>query len=625
MKFLPAFIFVSLFFFGDEIILAQNITTFAGNGSSASILGQVGDGGLAAYANIAAPTSMAFDSKGNLYIASVNMIRKVAASSNIISTIAGTGIYGSSGDGGFAVNANLGYVYTICMDAQDNIYFTENGGHRIRKINQGGIITTVAGTGGRGFSGDGALAINATINAPRGICIDDKGNIYFCDSDNSRIRKIDAVTGFISSISGNGSVTSSGDGGQAINAGTPYPVDVKFDKKGALLFTEVSIGNSCRLRKIDLQSGLISTLAGNDKNGYSGDGGLAVNAGLYDPTGICIDNNNNIYISEFDDSRIRKIDAATGIISTVAGNGSNGFSGDNGLATSASLYGPVGLCFDGASNLFIADNKNNRIRKIGQLIPNICAPDVTISTASASVCQGSAVSFTAFVVNGGNAATYQWFINGNAVYTGWQVFSTNVLNDKDVINCIYSSTAGCVVTVPSNNSITMNVHALPVINLAKDTVVYLGNKLLLNATVISADTVTYLWTPNVWLDSDTLLNPTASPQTNISYQLQVSSSVNCTASASINVLLLNIKIPNAFSPNGDNINDKWIIDGLIDYKNCSVEVFSRSGQIVFHSIGYNQPWDGTRNGKPLPMGTYYYFIDPKNGIPPFSGAITILR
>ena len=625
MKFLPAFVFVSIFFFGDEIIHAQNISTFAGNGYSASILGQIGDGGLAVNANIVGPTSVAFDSKGNLYIASVNMIRKVAASTNIISTIAGTGVYGSSGDGGFAVNASLGYVYMLCVDAQDNIYFTENGGHRIRKINQGGIITTVAGTGGRGFSGDAALAINASISAPRGICIDDKGNIYFCDSDNSRIRKIDAVTGIISSISGNGAVTSSGDGGQAINAGTPYPVDVKFDKKGALLFTEVSIGNSCRLRKIDLLSGVISTLAGNDKNVYSGDGGLAGNACLFDPTGICIDNNNNIYISEFDDSRIRKIDAAAGIISTVAGNGSNGFSGDNGLATSASLFGPVGLCFDGASNLFIADNKNNRIRKIGQLIPSICAPDVTISTASASVCKGTDVSFSAFVVNGGNAATYQWFINGNKVYSGGQVFSTKVLNDKDVINCIYSSTAGCVVTVPSNNSITMNVHALPVINLAKDTVVYLGNKLMLNATVISADTVTYLWTPNVWLDSDTLLNPIASPQTNISYQLQVNSSGNCSSSASINVLLLNIKIPNAFSPNGDNINDKWIIDGLIDYKNCSVEVFNRSGQIVFHSIGYNQPWDGTRNGKPLPIGTYYYFIDPKNGIPSFSGAITILR
>ena len=156
-------------------------------------------------------------------------------------------------------------------------------------------------------------------------------------------------------------------------------------------------------------------------------------------------------------------------------------------------------------------------------------------------------------------------------------------------------------------------------------IVYLGNKVLLNPVVISNDPVTFLWTPSIWLDYDTIQKPTTIPQLTITYQLQVTTSNNCKAAATIDVLLLNVKVPNAFSPNGDNINDKWMITGLTGYKNCTVDVFDRSGQSVFHSNGYNDPWDGTYNGKPLSMGTYYYVINPHNGIPSFSGSLTILK
>ncbi len=626
MKFATILLHILFLLFLSEFLIAQNIVTFAGNGSTNSVLGQVGDGGLATNASVLYPTSVCMDSKGNLFIASVNMVRKVAATTNIITTIAGNGTSGYSGDGGLAANAMIEYAYCLCIDLNDNIYFTEYVGHRIREINNNGIITTIAGTGSRGFSGDGGLATNASLNSPRGICCDANGNIYFCDADNSRIRKIDQQTGIITTIAGSGSLISDGDGGLAINAGTPYPVALCFDKKGGLVFTEVSIGNSCKVRRVDTTTKILNTIAGNDKNQSSGDGSLAINANLFDPTSICIDNNNNIYVAEFDDSRIRKIDANTLIISTVAGNGVNAFSGDGGPAINASMYGPQGLMIDGANNLFIADNLNNRVRKVNQFIVSVCSPVVTVSASATSICKGTEVTFSAFVNNGSNAApTYQWLVNGNIEYTGGASFSTTALKNNDIIYCIYTSTSGCIAKVTSTNNITMNVSDSPVIHLTTDTVVYFGNKLLLNAVVVSSSPVTYQWIPNVWLDNDTIATPLSTPQSNITYQLQILSSNNCKANASIKIEVLNLKIPNAFSPNGDNINDTWVIKGLADYQNCTVEIFNRYGQSVFHSIGYNQPWDGTYKGKPLPIGTYFYIINPKNGIASYSGSITILR
>ncbi len=627
MKLSKAIFIICLALCTNEFIHAQIISTFAGNGTALSVFGQIGDGGLAVSASIKNPTSICFDSKGNMFIASGNFIRKIAASTNIITTIAGTGNYGSSGDGGPAINATIQYAYGMCIDAFDNLYFTDHGGHRVRRIDVAGIITTVAGNGTYGFSGDGGKATDASLSNPRGICCDASGNLYVCDSDNSRIRKINKLTGIISTIIGIGpTANSSGDGGLASLAGIPSPVDIKFDNHGNIIFAEVSIGITCRIRKVDTTSGIISTIAGNNTNQSNGDGGLAINASLIDPASVCVDYNNNIFITEFDDSKIRRIDASSGIITTVAGNGITGFSGDGGLAINAQMNEPDYVIFDGAGNLFVADAYNNRIRKITQLTSSTCSPQVTITTNTATICKGSDASFTAFVTNGGNAVpTYRWLVNGNDVYNGGQTFSSTNLNDQDVINCIYSSASGCIATVASNNSITINVKDIPIIKLTSDTVCYLGNKLLLNPTIVSTDPVTYLWSPNVFLDNDSIQTPTSSPQSNISYQLQVTSSNNCLANATINISVLNISVPNGFSPNGDNINDVWLIKGLMDYKNCTVDVFTRSGQSVFHSIGYNQPWDGTFKGRPLPVGTYYYVINPKNGVPSYSGSLTILR
>jgi gliding motility-associated-like protein len=627
MKFFRTVFLVAFLFFVHEKNQAQTITTFAGTGNAGSVLGQMGDGGPAINADITNPTSICFDSKGNMFLACGNFIRRIDGITHIITTIAGVGEYGFSGDGGPATNARIQSAYGMCVDKFDNIYFTDHGGHRVRKINPAGIISTIAGNGNYGFSGDGGPAVQATLSNPRGLCADANGNIYICDSDNSRIRKVNQTTGIITTYIGIGNNgVSNGDGGLATQAAILYPADVKFDHHGNLLFVEVNVGFTCRLRKVDTTSGIISTMAGSDKNQTTGDGGAAINASLTDPSSVCVDRNNNIFITQFDDSRIRKIDAITGIITTVAGKGTSGFSGDGGSALNAEMNKPSCVIFDAYDNMFVADSYNYRVRLITGLLSATCSPQLSISSTATSICKGNPVSFTAYVNNSGVATpSYKWFVNANDVYDGGQIFTTANLSDQDVITCRYVSTSGCVANVISTNNIVMHVAEIPQIKLSKDTIVYLGNKVLLNPIVVSNDPVHYLWTPSIWLDNDTIQTPTTIPQSTITYQLQVITSNDCKAVASIDVLLLNVKIPNAFSPNGDNVNDKWMITGLTGYKNCTVDVFNRNGQPVFHSNGYNEPWDGTYKGKPLSMGTYYYVIDPHNGIPSFSGSLTILK
>jgi trimeric autotransporter adhesin len=298
------------------------------------------------------------------YITSSNSIRRVDASTNIITTIAGSDAYGYSGDGGPAKNALMKYPFDICFDPIGNLYVSEYSGNRIRKISTDGKITTIAGTGVEGYSGDHGPATAARLARPHGIFVDGRNNVYIADKFNSAVRKIDAATGVITTIAGNGTATYSGDGGPAVNAGVPFPSSVAVDDDGNVYLLEVYTGITSRLRKIDAVTGIISTIAGSDVLGYSGDGGPAINATLFDPVAVEVDNRGNIYILEYDAPRLRKIDGATGIITTVAGNGLNDFSGDGGLATAASMYSPAGMGrgFNGA--IYIADQQNQRIRKL---------------------------------------------------------------------------------------------------------------------------------------------------------------------------------------------------------------------------------------------------------------------
>jgi sugar lactone lactonase YvrE len=344
---------------------AGTLTRVAGAPGGSSL----GDGGPATSAALWIPAGVAVDSGGNLYIADShnNRVRKVAPSGTI-STVAGNGNGGYSGDGGPATSAQLNWPECIAVDSAGNLYIAEYGNNRIRKVAPGGTISTVAGNGTVGYSGDGGPATSAELRSPHGVTVDSSGNLYIADSDNSRIRKV-SPGGTISTVAGTGSAGYSGDGGPATSAELREPLGVAVDSSGNLYIADL---HNDRIRKVS-PGGTISTVAGTGSAGYSGDGGPANRAALRGPHGVAVDSSGNLYIADHYNRRIRKV-VPGGMISTVAGNGTWGYSGDGGKATSAQLYFPLGVAVNSAGNLYIADSSNNRIRKV--------TPRGTISTVA---------------------------------------------------------------------------------------------------------------------------------------------------------------------------------------------------------------------------------------------------
>ena len=328
------------------------ITTFAGRPVFV-------DGGPAVEAELYNPSGVAVDGAGNLYIADTfnHRIRKVD-STGTITTIAGTGELGFSGDGGPAVEAELYNPYGVAVDGAGNLYIADTFNHRIRKVDSSGVITTIAGTGERGFSGDEGPAVEAWLYNPYGVAVDGAGNLYIADTDNHRIRKVDS-TGTITTVAGTGERGFGGDGGPATAAQLAPPAGVAVDGAGNLYIADR--GNH-RIRKVD-STGTITTVAGTGERGFGGDGGPATAARLTFPRGVAVDSAGNLYIVDRGNHRIRKVDSA-GVITTVAGTGERDFSGDGGPAVEAELYYPLGVAVDEAGNLYIADTDNHRIRKV---------------------------------------------------------------------------------------------------------------------------------------------------------------------------------------------------------------------------------------------------------------------
>ena len=331
------------------------IETVAGSSS-------IGDGGAAVRAQLRSPAGAAADGAGNLYIAdsSNQRVRKVDAA-GVITTVAGTGERGYGGDGGAAVRAQLNFPSGAALDAAGNLYIADRDNQRIRKVDAAGIITTVAGTGERGYGGDGGAAVQAQLSSPQGVAVDGAGNLYIADRDNHRIRKVDTA-GMITTAAGTGGGIFGGyggDGGAAIRAQLKSPRGVAADGAGNLYIADT--GNY-RIRKVDA-AGVITTAAGTGERGYGGDGGAATAAQLRSPMGVAADGAGNLYIADENDQRIRKVDAA-GVIATAAGTGERGYGGDGGTAVRAQLDSPSGAAADGAGNLYIIDSGNHRIRKM---------------------------------------------------------------------------------------------------------------------------------------------------------------------------------------------------------------------------------------------------------------------
>lgn len=280
---------------------------------------------------------------------------------NFIKTVAGNGGFSASGDDSSALTAAIGVVTQVCLDTAGNIYIADQANNCVRKVSKAtGIITTVAGVAGTvGYTGDGGPATNAHLHTPDGVAVDAGGNIYISDNENHVIRKVDYATGIISTWAGGGSYVLV-NGQPATNANVA-PLGLCVDK-----FNNLYVADAAGVvRKIN-PNDTTWIVAGVSGSGFSGDGGLATNAALNTPWGVYVDSAENIYIADFGNLRIRKVDAATGNINTVAGNGTGSFinTGDSVLATSSGIGSVSGMCVDDSGNIYFPDEDFNRIYKV---------------------------------------------------------------------------------------------------------------------------------------------------------------------------------------------------------------------------------------------------------------------
>lgn len=434
------------------------ISTVAGNGSA----GFAGDAGPAAAAQLAQPGGMAIDKSGNVYIADTNnsRIRKIATDGTI-STAAGAGGAGYGGDGGAATSALISNPAAVAADGSGNLYIADTGNHLIRKVT-GTTMSTIAGNVNdiSGFGGDNGPATSALLNQPTGVAVDASGNVYLSDAVNNRVRKVTAATGIITTYAGDGTTGSGGDGGRAVVAHLNTPRGLAVDAAGNLYIADA--GNH-RIRMVNT-AGIISTLAGTGTAGFSGDLGVAAKAQLNSPRDVAVDAAGNVYIADYSNSRIRIVNTA-GVISTIAGNGRFAYTGDGGAATGAALQFPAGVEVDASGKVYVADTGNSAIRLLtpnaSQAKPTISAggiiepadfggsptvaPGTWIEIYGSGLASGTRTWTGAFT--GINAPTS---LNGTSVIIGGQQAFLSYVSDAQVNAQIPSGVA------PGTQTVTVN-------------------------------------------------------------------------------------------------------------------------------------------------------------------------
>jgi sugar lactone lactonase YvrE len=379
-----------------------------------------GDNGPAKNALLNSPSSVAVDSSGNIYVAEHYRIRKIAAATGNITPFAGTGGSGSTADGVQASTAYIPYNPSLALDSSGNVYFTDSNYQRVRMINPStGIVKTVAGTTGKsGFSGDTGLATSALLNDPSGVAIDPAGNIYISDEENSRIRMVD-TSGHITTLAG--ATHYAGDQGQATSALIHQPEHAIKDPQGNLYISDTY---NHAIRKVD-SSGKITTIAGNGTCGYTGDQNPAVSATLCYPQALALDSNGNLYIADSGNSVVRRIDTG-GTITTYAGNGTYGDAYHGSQATAAQFRYPFGLAVDSARNLYVSDEYSYRVHKI--------AADGTISLVAGTGTYG-------YFGDGGLATAAQMKYPSHLAFDG-----TGNLYIADSDNYVVRKVAGGIIT-----------------------------------------------------------------------------------------------------------------------------------------------------------------------------------
>ena len=353
-------LFISLLFASCSVFAQSDlrITTFAGTGEK----GYSGDGGPARKAQLDNPYGITRGPDGALYICDMgnHVVRRVSADGQI-ATVAGTGKAGYSGDGGLATSAELTEPYEVRFDKTGNLFFVEMGNAVVRRVDaKTKTISTVAGCGKRGFSGDGGPAVEARMNQPHSIQFDAQGDLYICDIMNQRIRKVDMKSGNISTFAGTGERAPTPDGAKIQGTTLNGPRAIDFDKAGNL-WLALREGNS--VYKMDLKTGTLHHIAGTGKQGFTGNGGPAREATLSGPKGLSVAPNGNIYLADTESHSIRMIDLATGTIELIAGTGEKG-DGPEGDPLQCKMLRPHGVFVDADGTVFVGDSETHRVRMI---------------------------------------------------------------------------------------------------------------------------------------------------------------------------------------------------------------------------------------------------------------------
>jgi uncharacterized protein YjdB len=483
------------------------ITTLAGNGSGTS----TGDGGAATSSTLNGPTGIAFDASGNIYVAEYgHRVRKIS-SSGTITTFAGTGTMGFSGDGSAATAATLKNSTYLSIDASGNLYISDEGNYRIRKVSTSGIITTFAGNGATSYGGEGLAATATGLNSPEGTTFDASGNMYLAGNGDNRVFKI-TPAGIKTTVAGNGTGGAGADGGAATATNVFNPLGVAVDASGNLYIADY---NNNRIRKVST-SGIITTVVGTGTAGFSGDGGAATAAKLNNPSDVAIDGSGNMYIADYTNQRIRKV-STSGIISTIAGTGTASYSGDGVAATAAILNAPIGVKTDVSGNIYIADRGNHRLRKItGDLL-------------GGSICVGASVILSNATAGGTWSSS-----NSNAT-----VGSTGIVTGANVGTAVISYTmpGGCYSTIP------VTVNAVPTVSVSSSVAICSGSSTTLTAT----GGTTFTWSPATSLSATTGASVSATPTTTLTYTVTGTTS-GCSATASVTVTVKGVPTITSVSP-----------------------------------------------------------------------------
>jgi trimeric autotransporter adhesin len=479
-------ILVLLLPFSFSLLKAQTgiINTIAGNAGH----GYNGDNIQATTATLYTNNGVAIDETGNIYIADSqnNRIRKVATT-GVITTIGGNGAAGYSGNGGQATAAEINTPWCVRADTLGNIYFSDQGNNVIRKITAAGIISTIAGNGRRGYSGDGGQATAAELRTPYGIGLDKNLNLYIADGANNVIRKVTYSTGVITTVAGNNHAGFTGNGGQATVAELSGPEGVAADQSGDIYIADF---NNSEVRKVS-SAGIITDYAGNGIANFNGDAGLADTMNLYFPANVTISPAGNIYIADEGDGVVREVMVATNMMYVIAGDVNDGFSGDGGPAVNAQLNQPTDMMTDKNNNVYIADQANNRVRKITAG----CAGD-TVRTAAFNYpeCNGFHDGIAAsFPSSPFEPYTYLWSPGGattntvNGLSAG--IYTVQV---TDALGCVAKGTID--ITQPAAIVVTTSNYS-----------VCLGEQVTLSATASDGNApYTYQWLTGSTNDTSTI-------------------------------------------------------------------------------------------------------------------------